>query len=334
MSVDALSDRKEKPVHLAYFLIGATATGKSRLALKLAETLGVEVISADSMNVYRGMDIGTSKPEMAERHRVRHHGLDIRSPAERCSVGTWLSDVSECLRERERVGDMRPLIVAGGTGLYVKCLLQGLAPMPEISTQVRMHWESIADSETGLEDLQRALKECNPSWFASLPDKSNKRRLQRALELASSGLTSPPATWEQARQGQGTRPTGLRMDRTMLTQRIEERARAMFRDGLVEEAAGLLERYPSMSDTALKAIGYAEAFALVRGEISASDAIEKTNVRTRRLAKRQRTWFEHQLDVDCVDVECQALDTVHDSILAKWRREGPSPLALTVDRSA
>ncbi len=311
----------------AFFLVGATATGKSDLALRLARRFALDtIVSADSMNVYKGMDIGTSKPSAQARLDVQHVGMDICTPDEHCSVGVWLEAVRTHVAAHKNMDPDKPVIVAGGTGLYVSALLYGLDDLPPVPAEVRAHWQAVGEGEGGLEALQASLKNESPAWFDALDDRANSRRLQRALELVAGGVTTPPEGWGQTRGGVDGL-TGLRMQRPALYERINARAKQMFEEGLMEEAAALLQRYPCLSDTAQKAIGYAEAFAAVRSECSQPDAVEQTAIRTRRLAKRQGTWFENQFDVEWVDVEQQSVDDIEDRIADKWQSVGPVALA-------
>ncbi len=312
----------------AYVLIGPTATGKSSLALALAQRFGVDIISADSMNVYQGMDIGTSKPDPKERAGIPHHGMDIRTPSQRCSVGIWRDAVQQSLAARPESEDGRTVIVAGGTGLYINSLLFGLDPVPEVPDTVREKWNHVAALADGLERLQSALRENGPHWFDALKDTDNSRRLQRALELIDIGVEAPPDCWTHRDDGARYTITGLRVEREILNQRIADRAREMFDQGLVDEAAALRSTYPDLSDTAAGAIGYAEAFAVLDGELSLSEGIEKTVVRTRRLAKRQRTWFQNQLSVDWVAVDDASVSDAVARIATQWEARGPATLAL------
>ncbi|MFT5241815.1 MAG: tRNA dimethylallyltransferase [Candidatus Promineifilaceae bacterium] len=310
----------------AFFLVGATATGKSDLALRLARRFALDtIVSADSMNVYTGMDVGTSKPTAQARSEVRHVGMDICTPDAHCSVGVWLEAVQTICAANNNVDSRKPLIVAGGTGLYVSALLHGLDDLPPVPAEVRAHWQAVGEGEGGLEALQTSLKNQSPAWFDALDDRANRRRLQRALELVAVGVTTPPDGWGLA-HARVAGLTGLRMQRPALYERINARAKQMFEEGLIEEAAALLQRYPCLSDTALKAIGYAEAFAAVRGDCSQPDAVEQTAIRTRRLAKRQGTWFENQFDVDWVDVEQQSVDDIEDRVANTWQSVGPVAL--------
>ncbi|MDE0840372.1 MAG: tRNA (adenosine(37)-N6)-dimethylallyltransferase MiaA, partial [Kiritimatiellae bacterium] len=226
----------------AFFLVGATATGKSELALRLARRFALDtIVSADSMNVYTGMDIGTSKPTAQARSEVRHVGMDICTPDAHCSAGVWLETVRANCAAHKNDDPRKPVIVAGGTGLYVSALLHGLDDLPSVPADVRTHWQSVGEGEGGLEALQTALKHASPAWFDALDDRANRRRLQRALELVAVGVTTPPESWGRARAGmEGL--TGLRMQRPALYERINARAKQMFEEGLMEEAAALVQR--------------------------------------------------------------------------------------------
>lgn len=261
----------------AYILVGPTASGKSSVAQFLAEQAGAPVVSADSMNIYRGMDIGTAKPSDEERGSVDYFGIDLADPTESFSVGDWLKAVKPAF-------DRAP-IVAGGTGLYVKCLLAGLDDLPAANEELRARAEKMA-----LPELQAEAKAVAPDAYEALADKENPRRLIRLLEhggVSKHWKTDLPKV------------VGLHIERDVLHKRIAARVDEMYAGGLIEEARGLADL--ELSSTAQHAIGYAEAFAVLRGEMSGNEAKEKTVIRTRQLAKRQMTWFRNQLNVEWVD---------------------------------
>ena len=321
----------------AGILVGPTAVGKSDVAQFIAEQDGLSVISADSMLVYRGMDIGTAKPTVAERGTVPYFGIDCVDAGQPFSTGDWLSSLR---RDLAAVPSRQEFVVAGGTGLYVKALLSGLdagASDPE----ARARWNALYETG-GLEALQKALAD-HPEARALLPesDFANPRRLIRALERAEAGETER-GNWSEAAP---LRPVaGLFMERAALNSRIARRIRKMFKCGLVEEAVAVraecLKVYPStlnpashpstlnpapqpstlnpqpstlnpqpstlacgLSSTACGAIGYAEALAVADGKMTQDEAFEQIAVRTRHLAKRQFTWFRHQLPVEWVEVQ-------------------------------
>jgi tRNA dimethylallyltransferase len=251
----------------AFVLVGPTASGKSAVAQWIAEQTGAPVVSADSMNIYRGMDIGTAKPSFAERGAASYFGIDLADPTESFSVGDWLSAV------RPAFQSVVPPVVAGGTGLYVKCLLQGLDDLPPADEALRERTESMT-----LAELQAEAKKTAPEAYEALADKENPRRLVRLLEIKESRNTG---VWKKEI------PTviGLNVERDVLHKRIAERVEEMYADGLLEEARGLIGL--ELSSTAQMAIGYAEAFAVLRGEMTEAEAKEKTIIRTRRLSKRQ-----------------------------------------------
>lgn len=299
----------------AFVLVGATATGKSSVAHRLARRMNALLLSADSMNLYCGMDIGTAKPSAQQRQEVDYAGVDLVEPETSFSVADYLRAVGPALRCA--AAEDRPVVVAGGTGLYVKCLLQGLGEAPPADPELRRRLEGCKVSE-----LQAELHRRAPERLAALADPENPRRLIRALEQAVQ-KTPAPENWKN-RPVQSA--AGLDVSRKVLHERIARRVEQMYADGLLEEARGLMER--RLSNTARQAIGYAEAFAVLRGEISRERAVEKTVVRTRQLAKRQRTWFNNQLKVHWVcrnlpaggwlDAEAAACETARI-----WEQIGP-----------
>lgn len=286
-------------------IAGATATGKSAVAQWIAEQIGAAIISADSMLVYRGLDIGTAKPTPEERQRVKYIGVDCVAPSERFSTGDWLEFVWNGIAA---LPCETPLIVAGGTGLYIKALMQGLDAPPG-NPAVRCRFQAIFE-KGGIDALHSEIAMRNIALPQS--DFQNPRRLLRALErfecqqfadaphLASIADNSAPRGMPNAHISSlneifSSAPVFLlTMDRDALATRIEQRAHLMFDNGIVDEALAFFGN-GSTSETAAGAIGYAEALAFARSEISRSDAIEKIATRTRQLAKRQRTWFRHQL---------------------------------------
>lgn len=305
-----------EPVPTAHIIVGPTAAGKSSVAQYIAEREGHLIVSADSMNIYRGMDIGTAKASKEERARADYVGVDVVSPTEKFSVGDYLRAVSPSIREA--CSNHRPVIIAGGTGLYVKCLTQGFDELPPENPELRGRLEQMSVVE-----LQRELQAKDPARFEALADKLNPRRLIRALEMAEQG-----APLQQAWDSKKIPVVGLRMPRERLLRRIEKRVDQMYAEGLLDEARGLMEL--DLSPTALAGIGYAEAFAVLRGEVTEAEAKEKTVIRTRQLAKRQMTWFRNQLDVRWVELDTDHPDVaeVAEKVQALWNELGP--VALTI----
>jgi len=295
----------------AFVLVGPTASGKSAVAQLLAEQTGAPIISADSMNIYRGMDIGTAKPSSAELARVKTFGIDLADPTESFSVGDWLTAVKPAFQCLENP------IVAGGTGLYVKCLLQGLDDLPTADEALRERTEKMT-----LAELQAEAQETAPAAYDQLADKNNPRRLVRLLEKAASRNAVASKHWKDEM------PViiGLHVERDVLHKRIAERVGKMYAGGLLEEARGLMGL--ELSSTAQHAIGYAEAFAVLRGEMTEAEAKEKTIVRTRQLSKRQMTWFRHQLKVEWIPAEdFPTIGSLAEKVSNVWKNCGPVPLA-------
>jgi tRNA dimethylallyltransferase len=304
----------------AFFLVGPTAAGKTAVAQHIAERRGWAVLAADSMTVYRGMDIGTAKPSPEERRRVPYGGLDLADPSEGFSVGAYRIEALRFLNAC--VARNLTVIVVGGSGLYVKSLTHGLAASPAESGRGE-HWERVWQTE-GVEGLQRALARLRPDLLAALRDPLNPRRLLRALGVAEAGGGEPAAGWRAAAAG---RLVGIEAGRAFLAARIAARTRSMFAGGLVAETERLRHAFPRLSRTAACAIGYAEAAGVLDGALTPEAAAERAAVRTRRLAKRQRTWFRHQEDVEWIAVdEGDRIEDIADRVVEAWGRNGATAI--------
>lgn len=296
----------------AFVLVGPTASGKSAVAQLFAEKTGAPVISADSMNIYRGMDVGTAKPSIQERNAVRYFGVDLAEPTESFSVGDWLREVKPAFFQPPETP-----IVAGGTGLYVKCLLAGLDDLPPADGKLRARTEKMTLSE-----LQAEVRQTAPEAYAALADNQNPRRLIRLLEKTAGRNAVASNRWKKDLPV----TVGLHVERDVLHRQIAERVGKMYAGGLLDEARGLMGL--ELSLTARMAIGYAEAFAVLRGEMTEAEAKEKTIVRTRQLSKRQMTWFRHQLNVEWIDTRnFQTLEKLAEEVSNVWKTRGPVSLA-------
>jgi len=310
--------------HRAYFLVGPTAAGKTVVAQRLAELRHADILSADSMLVYRGMDIGTAKPSIAERNGVRYWGVDLADPSESFNAARFMEEARRCFEAASTHGN--PVIVAGGTGLYVKALLQGLDELPAIPEGSRGRWQTLLEAE-GVDGLQKTLRVRNPRWFESLADRANSRRLIRALELIDAGCVEPPRSWVDPRPEAVI--TGLEVPRDERRSRIGTRVRAMYVGGLLQEARALLDRGWDPSGTAAQAIGYAEAIACLKGTLTVDQAMEETARRTRQLAKRQMTWFRHQAAVSWIQAPSSlSVDHLAAQVASDWDCHGPQPVCV------
>lgn len=319
MRLEPLIPAEQDTPPTAYVLVGPTAAGKTAVAHTIAAASGAAILSADSMLVYRGMDIGTAKPTSAERRLVPYFGVDVVSPSESFSVAMFLN----CAREAWRfcVLHKRPLLVVGGTGLYIKCLTEGLAPAPGPDPEVRARAEQILAAE-GIEGLYRVLEATDPQRARQIKDRNNPRRLVRALELACRNAPAPV--------GWSKRPSepmvGLRWPPMVLAERIADRVRWMYETGLLDETERLLKG-PAWSETARKAIGYAEAAAVLQGVMTLEEAIALTIRRTRQLAKRQMTWFRHQAFVHWIEGEPgETTESLAQRVAAAWSVYGRAHL--------
>jgi len=307
----------------AHILVGPTASGKSAVAHDLAQSTRPvrPILSADSMAVYRGMDIGTAKPDPRERTAVPYFGIDLLDPDRPFSVGDYRAAIQSV--KAELAACNAPPILVGGTGLYVRCLTEGLDSAGVSDPAPRALAEALLKTE-GLEALQAATRALNPDEYARLRDPENPRRVVRAYELLASGHPLPVAT---------DRPhpkiAGLRLPPDQLHVRIERRARQMFAYGLVEEVRTLREQFPIFSKTAQKAIGYQEAGRVLDGEIQEEEGIRLTAIRTRQYAKRQMTWFRNQADVVWVHVHPDdSVQKIASQVQKIWATHGPTALRL------
>lgn len=287
------------------------------------------------MLVYRGMNIGTAKPALTERGSVPYLGLDLADPGQPFSTGAWLEAVTRQVQDFElpvstvqdnikplNAEPVRPisLIVAGGTGLYVKALIAGLNNTAADPLR-RAYWNSVFINE-GVAGLQRALQARNPQILTALADPANARRLIRALEQLEAD--APVNHWPPLPQSM---LVGLRLPRPQLHARIAARVARMFRDGLADEVRTLRTCYPNWSATARQAIGYNEVCAWLDGHLSREDAMQQIVIRTRQLAKRQETWFRHQLQVAWIDIDMdESPALIAPRVLDAWRQYGQTPI--------
>ncbi len=308
-------------------IVGPTATGKTALALALADRLRdiseCEAVSADSRQIYRGMDIATAKPTPAERARLPHHLIDVVNPDESYTLAQYQADATAAIAAISARGH-RPLLV-GGTGLYVRAVVDGLA-IPHVPPDPALRAELEAEAAaSGPSALHARLTALDPAAAARI-DPANTRRLVRALEVCI--LTGQPFSAQQ-----GSRPTpyrtillGLTMDRAALYARADARIDAMLSAGLVAETERLLAtgydwRLPSMSS-----LGYREIGAYLRGELTLAASVERFKLATHAYIRRQLTWFRPDARIHWLDA-APPLETLADRALAQvipWLRNGPS----------
>ncbi len=294
-------------------ILGVTASGKGRLAFGLAESSGAEIISIDSMKVYRRMNIGTGKPPEEARVQLQYHLIDVVEPSESFSVGTFLDLAYEAMEEIKRRN--KPVIAVGGTALYIKALLYGLFEGPGSNEQIRKELRARAEAE-GLGQLYRQLETIDPT-AAERISPNDCKRIIRALEvykLTGKPISSLQKQWDTIDEGRGTiddiRCTkqdwtiiGLRREKGDANSRINKRTKKMIAAGLVDEVKSLLAEDKPLSNQARCAIGYAEIIDYLNGKMSLEDAIELIKKNTRRLAKNQRTWFRTFQNVNWLDIE-------------------------------
>ncbi len=298
-------------------LVGPTAVGKTAVALALAECWDIEIISADSRQIYRHLDVGTAKPTARERARVPHHGLDLVRPGQRYSAGRFARDATRWVREIQARG-RRPVVV-GGTGLYVRALTDGLFREPPLDPERR---EALERWTRGLDaaDLVRFAGRLDPGFRPG-----GRQRAARAIEIAL--LTGRALSWWQrtARAQRGVHPWFVRLTvpRPVLHERIRRRADDMVRRGVIEETAAMLAEGLPRNAPGLDAIGMREAVQYLQGERSRESVAEAIAQSTRQYARRQETWFRHQLGGAVLTLDAsRGPQAVAREIIRLWEEAG------------
>ncbi len=273
-----------------WFLTGATASGKTSVGLELAQRLHAEIVAVDSMTVYRGMDIGTAKPDARQRTQAPHHLLDVVDPDQEFSLVTYVRSVQRVVEQIRSRG--REVLFVGGTPLYLKALLRGIFVGPPADWEFR---QAVHDEvrTVGTGALHARLEQVDPLSAARLPN-NDIRRIIRALEVYRA--TNRPISHWQTQFDEGAaaeecRVFALSWERPALHQRIRTRVESMFQDGLLDEVRGLQDAFPQWSRTAAQAVGYREVISYLRGDQSLESVTTRTMSRTRQFAKRQATWF-------------------------------------------
>lgn len=311
---------------LLVVLLGPTASGKTSLSLRLAERRQGEIVSCDSVAVYREFEIGTAKPSREDRQRIPHHMIDVVEPTGLVTAGDYSRMARAAIQQIAAHG--RVPMVVGGTGLYLRALLEGLFAGPRRSEELRRRLRSRAE-ERGPEHLHRILRRLDPSAAAGI-HANDVPKVIRALEICLSARKPMTEIWRQGRdplRGFRILRLGLNPDRELLYHRINQRARGMFSLGLIEETRDLLARYGAAARP-LNSLGYKQAAQYLAGELTLDQAIAAAQQGHRNYAKRQMTWFRREPDVrwlqgfgsdekvqrecfDLIDAECGAGEHAH-----------------------
>ena len=299
-------------------IVGPTAAGKSEVGLLLAERLGGEIVSADSMQVYRGMDIGTAKPTAEERARVPHHLIDIVDPGEEFSVAEYRARAEAALAAVWKNGK-QPILV-GGSGLYVRAVLEEMDfAMTPPDGELRRRLTEEARSK-GTRVLHEWLSEVDPETAARIHP-NDEKRIIRALEVCESTgrpMARPQQLDRRKAMRYNARQFGLSLPREELYVRIEARVDRMLEGGLVEEVKGLIDRGYGEDLVSMKGLGYAQLAEHVRGERSLEEAVRRLKRDTRRFAKRQFTWFGADPRIDWIDVAPEEPARAAEAIWERW----------------
>lgn len=288
-------------------IVGPTAVGKSDLAIKIGRIIKIEIINADAMQLYKGMNIGTAKLDEKNRENITHHLIDVLSPTEEASVSVFQSQARAVIQEVKQRQNT-PVLV-GGSGLYVNAVLEDLE-FPGTNLEVRAKYEELLE-KNGVEFLYKELEKIDPAAAENILE-NNARRIVRALEVNeltgkkfNAKLPEPSPVFEDIR-------IGLNLDRELLDLRIETRVHEMFNQGLVNEVELIFDELIK-GKTAQKALGYSQVIQYLQGEITLEQAIEQTIIHTRKYARRQISWFKR-------DPSIQWFDAQDDELLAKVNR--------------
>ncbi len=292
-------------------ICGATATGKSDLAVALAKEIKAEVINADSMQLYKGMDIGTAKLTLDDRQGIAHHLLDVLNVTEDASVAWYQQQARELISDIEGRG--KNVIIVGGTGLYIKAILDDLN-FPDTDPEIRSKLNDMAE-KIGSAAMHDRLAKLDPGAALAI-DAQNVRRVIRALEVIE--ITGKPFTANLPRKESTRYPEarqfGLVLDRAALAERIELRVERMWEQGLVAETEKLIESGIQAGRTAQLALGYAQVLKFKAGEISEEEAKEETKRATRQYARRQETWFSRDRRIQWISPKQPRLETIREHL--------------------
>ena len=311
---------------LLLVILGPTATGKSALAVDLAQRFGGEIVSCDSVALYRHFEIGTAKPTSRQRDLAPHHLLDVAEPGQPFTAGEYARQARAVIQQ---IASRRRLpILVGGTGLYLRALLEGLFPGPQRSEELRVRLRRRA-AERGAPHLHRLLMKFDRR-AASRIHPNDTPKLVRAVEVCLAARAPMSELWQQrgrdSLRGFRVLRIGLNPARDQLYERINQRALQMFADGLIEETQSLLDRYAGQGVAALDSLGYRQAAQFLRGELTREQAIAAAQQGHRNYAKRQMTWFRREPDVvwlegfgDTPEVLQQAVELVSSSLRPESR---------------
>ncbi len=288
--------------HSLWILTGPTASDKTEIGFNIAKKINSEIISADSMLFYRGMDIGTAKPPLNMRELVPHHFIDIIYPWENYSVGKYVGNVENLLNSNNE--QKRKFLIVGGSPLYIKGLVNGIFNGPEADWNIRGELEEIAEKE-GSSHVHDILQEVDPVKAAELHP-NDLRRIIRAIEVYK--ITGEPVTilqerYKLARNNYKFKIICITREREEVYRRINERVEIMFDKGLVDEVKSLLDNPKGLSKQAKQALGYKEVIQYLDGELTLSDSKEMVKLSTRRFAKRQMTWFRSFEDIQWLEAK-------------------------------
>ncbi|MHC4855901.1 MAG: tRNA (adenosine(37)-N6)-dimethylallyltransferase MiaA [Planctomycetota bacterium] len=296
-------------------ILGVTASGKSALAFELSKAIGAEIISVDSMKVYRRMDIGTAKPPSEKRSQIPYHLIDVVEPSEAFSVDKFLDLTEKAVADIQGRG--KPVVAVGGTAMYIKALLFGLFEGPGSDEGIRGRLQKSA-REVGLEPLHLKLQQVDPE-AAERIHPNDEKRIIRALEVYE--ITGKPIShfqkqWEAEHPAGNWLVIGLRREKDIESQRMNLRVKKMIEAGLRDEVAALLAEDKPLSQQAAAAIGYAEMIAHLDGKMELDETIERIKINTRRFAKSQRTWFKTFRNVHWIDItQDDTVETVLEKAL-------------------
>jgi tRNA dimethylallyltransferase len=282
-------------------IAGPTGVGKSAIAVKLAQKLNAEIVSADSMQIYRGMDIGTGKITPEQADGIKHHLIDIAGPGENFSTAKYKVLAEKALDEIRRKGKVP--ILCGGTGLYINAVIKGLYDTGEIPEEFRLRAREL-ESQKGADYLFELIKEKDPEEAAGI-DRNNPRRLIRAVEIIL-GLGVRPSEMKKKTAEtiykDNYRLFVINMKKDILYARIDKRVERMFASGLVDEVKKLVESGVESDSTAMQGLGYKETLQYIKGEITIGEAMNLVKQGSRNYAKRQITWFKRYREAEWIDV--------------------------------